>query len=196
MDGAPAETGVKAYAEARVVAERRLDGSLFVHALLPNPRNMTVVGGPSYEFFNLFAKTNYPPSNPAVAAESREAGKWRIEIAPATASKADTFLNVLEIGGSGAQPSPTDSIRSKGGIAGARFRNQAVVFAAGQLPVRYQVTSAASLDHLVVHLPALAEVTILVNGKVLGRQKVSAQGVLRFDHAKAARRVEVRAVTR
>jgi hypothetical protein len=197
VDGAPAETGVKAYVEANVVAERRLEGSLFVHALLPKPRSITVVGGPGYEFFNLFAKTNYPPSNPAVAAESREAGKWRIEIAPATASKADTFLNVLEIGGSGAQPSPADSITGEGGVAGARFRDQAVVFAAGQLPVRYRVTSPAALDHLLVNLPAQAEVTILVDGKLLGRQKVSEQGVLRFDdRAKAARRVEVRAVTR
>jgi hypothetical protein len=197
VDGAAVPAGVQGYRNAGLVTERRHEGALFVRTLLPEPHRTTVVGGDGYEYYSLFTGTNYAPSNPAVAAESRESGKWRIEVAPERPAKEDRFLNVLEIAGAGARPSAARLVNGENGLAGAQVRDRVVTFAGARLPARYQVSSSAPAEHLLVQLPPLTEVSIRINGATLGKRKVNAQGVLSFeDRGKGARRVEIRAAAR
>jgi Heparinase II/III-like protein len=192
VDGAAADTGVRAYPDAQFVTERRQQGALFIRTLLPAPHKTTVIGGPGYEYFNLFTGVNYPPSNPAVAAESRESGKWRIEVSPELPAEEDRFLNVLQIAESGATPAVAKLVTGADGLAGAQFSDRVVIFTAGVLPARYEVSSTNPAGHLVVQLPPLTDVTVHINGVSLGTQKVNAQGVLSFqDRGTGARRVEV-----
>jgi len=192
VDGVIPPAGVHAYPDAGVVTERRRQGALFLRTLLPAPRKTTVVGGPAYEFFNLFTGVNYPPSNPAVAAESRESGRWRIEVAPEHQAEEDRFLNVIQIAGSDGVPAEARLVSGTGGLAGAQLPDQVVIFAAGTLPVRYEVSTPAPAGHLLVQLPALTGVAIRVNGASLGTRRVNAQGVLSFqDRGKGTRRVEI-----
>ena len=124
----------------------------------------------------------------AVAAESRESGRWRIEVAPERPAEEDLFLNVLQMSGR----ADVQSIAGSAGLAGAQFRTAAVLFAAGALPVRYEVSSAAPVEHLLAQLPPLAEVTIRINDAPLAVQKVNAQGVLAFrDTGGGSRRIMI-----
>jgi len=194
VDGAAPPAGVQAYPEARLVTERRHEGALFIRTLLPAPHKTTVVGGPGYEFYNLFSGIDYPPSNPAVAAESRESGKWRIEVAPELPAEEDQFLNVLQIAGSGATPAAARLVTGSPGLAGAQFLDHVVLFAAGALPVGYQVSAATPAGHLLVQLPPLAAVAIRINGRSIGTPTVNAQGVLSFqDRGRGTRRIEIQA---
>ena len=196
VDGAAPDAGVRAYPDVRLVTERRQDGALFIRTLLPAPHKTTVVGGPGYEYYNLFTGIDYPPSSPAVAAESRESGKWRIEVSPELPAEEDRFLNVLQIAGSGATPAEARLVTGADGLAGAQISDRVVIFTAGALPARYEVSSSTPAGHLLVQLPPLSDVTVHINGISLGTQKVNAQGVLSFqDRGTGARRVEILAAT-
>jgi hypothetical protein len=210
IDGALPEPGVREFPGARLLTARRrgefdaggrrfaYDGVLFVHALLPAERTVMSVGGPGYEFYNAFTGVNYPVSRAAVAADTREAGNWRIETAPIRPSLDDQFLHALEMR-SGASAKPTETrLVSAGGVTGVHFvaprENQVVVFAeTGDLPLVYEVTTTAPSAHVLAGLAAGQRVVAEVNGRRLPARRVSEQGVLAFRDAGAgARRIVVR----
>jgi len=210
IDGTLPEPGVREFVGARLVTARRrgefdaggrrftYDGVLFVHALLPAERSVVSVGGPGYEFYNAFSGVNYPVSRAAVAAETREAGNWRIETAPSRPSLEDRFLHALEMR-SGASAKPTETRRvSAAGVTGVHFRapreNQVVVFAeTGDLPLVYEVTATAPSAQFVARLAPGQGVAVEVNGRRLRPVRVSPQGVLSFrDTGAGARRIVVR----
>ena len=215
VDGKPAEPGVHSAAGARIVAERRkgklelggppikYDGALFVHTLLPAERVITTIGGPGYEYYNAFTGRNYPVSSARLEAEIREAGRWRMEVAPASKSVEDEFLNAIEIRDGSARPGSARLIRATAGkAAGVHLhrpagRDEVVLFAAGDLPLRYTVRARAACDHLITGLRPLAGVEVAIGGRMVARRQASAQGVLRFeDKAAGARNVTVRAAAK
>jgi hypothetical protein len=147
---------------------------------------VTTIGGPGYEFFNAFTGKNYPVSTPAVAADIREAGNWRIEVAPQQPAKDDEFLHAIQIGDGGtAGPLESRLVRDMEKRASGVHvldprRNQVVLFSAG-LPLRYRIVSNTRADHLITQLPASEKLIVKVNGKTVARTTSNAQGVLRFD---------------
>ncbi len=186
VDGEAPRTGVQSFAGARLTSVRRYDGALLVRTLLPAERTVTTIGGPGYEFFNAFTGRNYPVSTPAVAADIREAGNWRIEVAPQRPAKDDEFLHAIQIGdGATARPLESRLVRDvEKRASGVHLldprRNQVVLFSAG-LPLRYRIVSNTRADHLVTQLPALENLIVKVNGKTVARTRANASGVLRFD---------------
>ncbi len=203
VEGRQPAAGVQIFHDARAVLVRRegvlelggppvrYDGALLVETLLPEHPAITTVGGAGYEYFNAFTGKNYPVSNPAVAADVREPGKWRMEVSPAEPAASDRFLHSIQIGDGGMRPRAARLVRDADGLAvGAHLvapdRNQVVMFG-GHLPLRYEIETSAPAKHLIAELPPLADVVIEAGGRTLAHAKVNAQGVLRFDDAQAGK---------
>ncbi|MGE5644552.1 MAG: heparinase II/III family protein [Acidobacteriota bacterium] len=182
--------------EGRLTVERRNEGTLFVETLLPEDPAITAVGGPGYEFYNPFTGINYPVSRPEVAAEPRESGAWRIEVAPRRRAQSDLFLHALQMAdGAAAAPVPTRLVSSDQ-ATGVHFLsqagNQVVVFAAAP-PFTYEVSSSAPALHTLVELLPGLPVTVEVNGKRLRPSRANSQGVLSFrDAGTGTRRIAIR----
>jgi len=198
IDGKLPEPGVTPFPGARVTAERR-GGVLFVNTLLPEDHTVTTVGGPGYEYFNLFSGLNSPPAHAATAAEARESGRWRIEVVPNRAARDDEFLHAIQIAEPDAAPVEVHRLadsngHAKGALFGGSSEASVVLFAGrSALPLRYELTSAVRAEHLVVELPPLTRVTIEVNGKRLLRSTTNAQGTLIFtDYAQGKRTITLR----
>jgi hypothetical protein len=197
VDGQEPGPGVRSFVGAQLTSARRNDGALLVQTLLPAERTVTTVGGPGYEFFNAFTGRNYPVSTPAVAADIREAGNWRIEVAPQRPAKDDEFLHAIQIrDGATARPLESRLVRDvEKRASGVHVldprRNQVVLFS-GELPLRYRIVSNTKADHLIAQLPALEKLLVKVNGKTVARTASNAQGVLRFDdRAKGTRTITI-----
>jgi hypothetical protein len=199
VDGTTPEAGVTSFPGAQVTTERHT-GVLFVDTLLPADHTVTVIGGPGYEYFNSFNGRNYPPVHPSAAAEARESGRWRIEVAPNRAQRDDKFLHAFQIAGpEGKKPVEVRRLSDASGrISGVQFagasEHHVVLFAENvALPMRYDLTSTLSAEHLVVEMPALLRVTIEVNGRRLARATTSAEGTLTFsDRARGRRTITIR----
>ena len=198
VDGVTPGAGVTSFPDARLTTERR-NGVLFVHTLLPAQHTVTVVGGAGYEYFNSFTGKNYPPANPRTAAEARESGKWRIEVAPAAAEATDRFLHAFQIADAPVKaPVETRLLSDKEGrLAGVQFasavENQVVLFASA-LPITYELDSAAPAAHLLFELFPARDVTAVVNGRPIPARRVGPQGTLAFlDHGQGHRRIVIRA---
>ena len=159
-----------------------------------------MIGGPGYEYFNSFAGRNYPPDHPSAAAEARESGRWRMEVAPNRAQRDDEFLHAFQISGpDGKEPAGVRRLTDESGlIPGVQFdaapEDEVTLFAGrGALPLRYELTSIRAAQHLIVELPARRRVTIEVDGSVLVHAMTSSQGTLTFaDHALGRRAITIR----
>ncbi len=199
VDGATPQAGVTDYPDGRVTSERNI-GTLFVQTLLPASHTVTVTGGAGYEYFNPFAGRNYPPAHPGTAAETREPGRWRIDVTPNQAQRDDKFLHVFQIAGPDAkQPAQVRRMSDASGrIPGVQFDggslDRVVLFAGGAgLPLRYEFKSTRAAEHLLVELPALRRVTIEVNGSDFAQARSSAEGTLIFtDGGGGARVITIR----
>jgi len=172
----------------------RYDGVLFVQTLLPAEREVTVIGGPGYEFFNAFLGRNFPVSIPQRAAPPREAGAWRIEVAPAQPAAEHPFLHVLEMAGPAARaPSRAELIGDAGVLIHSSKGAWVVSFASRGEAVRYTVDTDGPADHLVAGLPPGATLAVTVNGRRFSR-RANAHGVLVItDRASGRRGVVVEA---
>jgi Heparinase II/III-like protein len=97
------------------------DGVMFVRALLPEKVEMVKVGGPGKECW--IDGKNRSKSQWKWSLKFRpytgegEAGRWRLEISPKTASEKDLFLNVIQVGLSSKGNKPTAARLIKGGPA-------------------------------------------------------------------------------
>jgi hypothetical protein len=196
VDGKTPEAGVTSFPDARLTTETR-NGVLFVHTLLPAQHTVTVVGGSGYEYFNSFTGKNYPPANPKNAAEPRESGNWRIEVAPAGAEADDQFLHAFQIADAAVtQPVETRLVSDpQDRAAGVQFaspgENQVVLFAS-TLPVTYELDSPQPAAHLLAGLNSRGVVTVTVNGRAMAPQAVGLQGTLTFqDHTKGRRKIVI-----
>lgn len=210
IEGRAAAAGVESFTDASVTTVShqgtlelggpplRYDGALSVQTLLPLQRTITSVGGQGFEFFNRFTGKNYPVADSRAAGELRESGKWRIEVAPASQSKEDQFLHVLQFGaGTNPGPRPAELLRDTAGHAtGAHLRGVAIaiLFSSADgggpipLPLDYSIDSASPTSHLVTELPPSIEVLIRVNGGAPMRRNVNAEGVLQFDDSTREKR--------
>jgi hypothetical protein len=198
IDGAAPDPGIRAFPGGRMTVERRGEGSLFVETLLPEARTITAVGGAGYEFYNPFTRTNYPVSRPAVAAEPRESGTWRIEVAPRQPARSDRFLHTLQMADRAATAPVATRLVSGEQIVGVQFlargENQVVIFS-GTPPFAYEVSSGAPAVHTIVELPPNLAVAIEVNGKRMRLARVNSQGVLSFrDPGAGTRRITIQPV--
>jgi hypothetical protein len=145
-----------------------------VRTLLPAKPEIVAVGGPGREFLNPFNNTNYPPSRPP--ADSREAGRWRMEVIADRGTR--EFLHALAIGGS-VTGEPIE------GVAGAHFPfpdGAEVLAFAGALPVSYRLTSPQRARHLLAGLPPGSELTLVIGGRSR-KVRVNPNGLLQFDDA-------------
>lgn len=219
IGGVAPKPGVSRFANASLMSVKRrgsldqggrkvaYDGALFVNTLLPAQRSVTTIGGEGYEFFDAFAGVNHPPSDLKRADELREAGRWRIEVAPARPARSDRFLHAFQIAdGATKQPVRVRLLTSdEGKMVGAQFlarrKHQVVLFAKNQpdspvsLPLRYTLSSPVTAHHLLVELPPGQRVAVEINGKPSPVQRVSSQGVLEFeDRVTGQRKVVIRPV--
>jgi hypothetical protein len=203
-DQAPG-AGVKRFPGAKLATIRRrgsldlggpqvlYDGALFVRTLLPADRVITTIGGEGFEFFSSFTGKNYPVSTPAVAAEIRESGKWRIEVAPARPAESDLFLHAIQIAeGATAQASNAlivrdDAEKVSGALLLTPRRCHVVLFASSQvgepitLPVKYKFSFSEAAEHLITGLLPLQDVKLRINSKKPIQASANARGVLRFE---------------
>lgn len=213
VDGRVAPAGVEDFPGGSVTAVRhqgvlelggppvRYDGTLLVQTLLPVERSITTVGGEGFEYYNRFTEKNYPVADTRVTASIREAGAWRMEVAPVRKARDDQFLHVLQF------PAPANGaarqaslVRDTAGHATGVYlqrdgRAEVVLFssaAAGgpiSLPLEYRVTTSSAASHLVTELPPAAEVLIRINGGAATRRQVNGQGVLQFDDSGSGARM-------
>jgi len=212
VDDAVPEPGISRFNGARIIGVTRrgelalggrtvsYDGILFVHSLLPESRTVTIIGGPGFEYYNTFSGTNYPPAAGRANAP-REAGAWRMELAPAKSTADDLFLTAFQIADGSAENKAgirllTDSDQKTAGVQfGALPAHQIVLFSSEpsgapvSLPLRYEIDSPVSARHLLLELPPLEQVTIEINGKRAATSTVSSQGILSFEDPSKGRRV-------
>ncbi len=216
VDGVEPEAGVSRFPNARFVSVTRngqldlgaktitYNGRLLIQPLLPERRAVSVVGGPGFEYYNAFSRKNYPPVVPANAGFPREAGAWRMEVAPAGEDRDELFLNACQITDASAHNAVEARLVGDAGrkAAGILFftspANRVVLFLKGpaasraELPVRYEVDSNKEARHLLVGLPPGRNVTIRVGREPMFRGRISPQGVLSFeDRRKGHRTVEI-----
>ncbi len=167
-------------------AVRTHNGAMRVEPLLPLERKVLSTGGPGYEFFSPFTKRNYPVSNPALTAEVREPGRWRVDIMPEQPSEVTEFLNAIRIGDAPQPPARLVQIEQDKGT-GAMVASHVVLFGAA-LPLRYKIESTTPAAHLIAGLPAGQAVDVRANGSRIARLVVNAQGVLTFSDRFPGRR--------
>ena len=215
IDGVAPKPGVSMFRGARMTSLWRSDelalgsetmkytGGLLIHTLLPVRRNVIVVGGPDFEYFNSFQGTNYPPLLPNREHPPREAGRWRIEIAPTVRSRDDHFLNAFQILDSGVKKSANARLITDDGkkMVGVHYvaapLDQIICFSASQnggpvsLPLRYDVSSRSPARHLHANLPPSQAVAVEVNGKLRYKGAVTDQGLLSFDDGTTGKRTIV-----
>jgi len=215
IEGAAPRPGLSSFRGARVTSVRRSGelvvgsrtvkyaGELLVHTLLPLRRDLIAVGGQGFEYYNSFQGINYAPLLPDRGRQAREAGGWRIEIAPTVPSCEDRFLNAFQILDGGARPAADVHLIMRSGkrMVGVHYvaapQDQIICFSAHQkegsvsLPLRYDVSSLSTARHLHVNLPPSQEVVVEVNGKVRYRGAVSEQGILSFEDGTTGKRTVV-----
>jgi heparin/heparan-sulfate lyase len=73
-------------------------GRLFCRTLLPADAAFSVVGGPGKEFFASGVNWELPDEAKKYAATKNYLGRYRVEVAPGAARRADNFLHVIQVG--------------------------------------------------------------------------------------------------
>jgi hypothetical protein len=218
IDGTGLQPGVTEFPGAKAVRAVRggslslgnrtvaYDGRLLLNALLPEQRKILAVGGPGYEYYNTFRSRNYPPNIADRAREPREAGTWRIEIAPEVPSADDMFLNAIQI----ADGPPGDEAQTQFAgdpgrkLAGVQFEKQgsSVIVLLGRdpgsdllaQPLEYEVKSGGAARHYIAGLPPSRAVAIDLGSQRGKKETVSPQGVLSFeDPGSGLRKVRITA---
>jgi hypothetical protein len=217
IDGITPRVGVQSFGNARLVKVQRdgqlklenrtfvYDGTLYVHTLLPEGHIVTTVGGNGFEFYNLFEKENYALSSLTNGKEPREAGTWRMEVAPVQSSREDQFLHAIQMGNSSSgKPAAATLIRdTEEKLIGAHFLGtdeSQVVFFAGQqkggpvsLPVTFTINSPSPARVLLLEMLSFEQVVVEVNGTPLRTRNVGPRGVLSFvDNATGLRHITIK----
>jgi len=220
VDGKVPAPGVNDYPDAHVVHSTRTGelalegkavsytGSLFIKTLLPPDRNISVIGGPGYEYFNRFVNMNFPPEKPF--GENREAGNWRMEVSSRHPGTATAFLHAFEISGVNRRSMvATQYIRSEDGkMDGALFLpegNGYLVFFSSsldsrghdfqtaRLPLNYKIDVQAPVTHILAELEPSKKLKVYVNKRDLGSFQTSDAGVLIFkDTISGMRTIEIK----
>ncbi|MGV3503172.1 MAG: heparinase II/III domain-containing protein [Adhaeribacter sp.] len=221
IDGKIPQAGVKDYPDASVVHSRRTgalplegkvvpySGNLVVKTLLPEKRTISIIGGPGYEYYNRFAKKNFPPEKPFIG--NREAGNWRMEVSPKKPGTANAFLHAFQISDSGEKEMiATEYMRSQDGkLEGALFKsdqNPYLVLFSSSLgvkghaqqtagfPLEYKLKAAAPVNHVIAELEPNKKVKVLVDNKSIGSFQTTQAGVLFFkDNSNRVRKVRIQA---
>jgi hypothetical protein len=217
IDGATPQAGVYSFANARLVKVQRngqlklenrtyaYDGTLYVQTLLPEDHIVTTVGGNGFEFYNLFEKVNYTLGFLRNGEEPREAGIWRIEVAPVQSSREDQFLHAIQMGTSGSgKPAAVTLIHdTQQKLIGAHFLGtdeSQVVFFAGQqkggpvtLPVTFVIESPNPARVFLLEILSFEQVVVEVNGTPLRTRNVGPRGVFSFvDNSKGVRQITIK----
>ena len=217
IDGITPRDGVQSFGNAGLVKVQRngqlrlenrtyaYDGTLYVQTLLPEDHIVTTVGGIGFEFYNLFERSNYPLSHLRNGEEPREAGNWRIEVAPAQSSREHQFLHAIQMGTSGSgKPAAVTLIRDEQRkLIGAHFlgtgENQVVLFSGQQeggpvrLPVAFSVDSPSPARVFLLEMLSFERVVVEVNGIPQRIRNVGSRGVLTFvDHATGLRHITIK----
>lgn len=199
VDGQEPAAGINTFPEARRVTVRRhgrldlkgqsfvYDGVLFLTSLLPERRELRVVGGPGFEYDHPFLGVNLAPLRPGVAAKVREPGAWRIEVIPRPARAREEFLHAFQMAAGPAAVAVEVSAVAGEGVTGAHYRkaggNRIVAFASKAGALKYRVQATAAGRHVVVGLPPGKIVEVRINGHQLGRRRTSPNGTVTFDDA-------------
>ncbi len=200
-------TGISTYGGDSNVRSERTDiiefggrtveysGALNIKSLLPERREITVIGGPGYEYYNRFADKDFPNSRPFDPII--EPGNWRMETSTASPETSTVFLHTLEITNADKKtPIETEYISSDGKkMDGAHIlsgnKNYVVLFNQSsinsdtsgniQLPVSYKLKSKEPTIHVLTELEPDKRVKISVNGKDFGRYQTTQAGILIFE---------------
>lgn len=208
IDGKLPEAGISEYPGSGIVRAERTDtlrmggrevvnsGALFIRSMLPENRNITLVGGPGYEYYNRFADKNFPNSSPFDPVI--EPGSWRMETGTAIPEKTTSFLHALEITGSDRQQMVETKYleTKKEDMAGVLFLSKdvhyVVLFGKSKegeeqsfhrtgRPAEYRVTTTAPASHVLVEMAPHSKVKVVINGKDTGTFQTSGAGVLFFE---------------
>jgi hypothetical protein len=166
------------------------DSKLWFTPMLPASRDV-VVGQAPQEARGFFVFED-PYGRSAIDGQTpmnheATAAPWRIEVVSATGNLTDVFLNVIEVGDSGAAQSPTEQIRGDR-FAGARIGNRIAVFGASsdrETNGSFVVPTAGAYRILIAGLQPGAEFDVTVGGATQ-RVSAGATGTLYLDQAVAA----------
>lgn len=161
------------------------DSKLWFTPLLPAARDVIKIGkavrvGETPMFEDMYGKVFLDDQNPA--GHEANSAPWRIEVVSNTGNLTDVFLNVIEVGDSAGNQSPTEPIRG-GRFLGARVGNRVAVFA--EFSERetngfFVVPTAGSYKILVAGLQPGAEFDVLF-GSSSQRLSATAAGTLYLD---------------
>jgi len=149
-----------------------------------------------YEFWN--EGKNYPlePGTDETAykkalASQISAGKWRLEVSPASASALDYFLNVIYIPNDAATMPDASLIEVPGKMYGALIKdltenkvvlfNSAVSGAAVSGDITYSVSISAATRHLLFGLQPDSLYAVSMDGGQIKQIKTSSAGTIKFN---------------
>jgi len=160
-------------------------GRLFSRVLLPSSHTITKVGGAGYEHYSDGAN-HYPTWNTSKVIW----GQWRVEVEPATAATADTFLNVMMPTTTSTSVMPPASVvESAAGAAmqGAYIQGASakwiVMFSKSGLAVtstNYAVSGSGTVRHLLLDMTPGQQYLVTDNGISIGSFTASSAGVVEF----------------
>jgi hypothetical protein len=213
------DTGITDFDGASIVRSERKDkmemggntveysGVLLIKSLLPEQRNISIIGGAGYEYFNRFVNKNFPnttPFDPII-----EPGNWRMEVSTKNPEIETIFMHALEITDGDIQEMvATEYIRSMDDkMSGAIFLSKGTHYAAlfsnstdkrgdafqrVELPIAYKLSTTAPTVHVLTELGTDKKTRVIINGKIIGTFTTNQAGVLFFtDKGMGTRRVQI-----
>jgi hypothetical protein len=111
-------------------------GRLTLTALLPETRRVVKIGGPGHEFEDPYGQNQesrgYDPNDNRFA---QYVGSYRVEIIPATPSRFDVFLNVLEANDADGGAASTPVLLTATGAVAVRVDEHITTFSRVEAPL-------------------------------------------------------------
>jgi hypothetical protein len=207
--GTSVSPGETLYTGADLATATAGDGKLFIKVLAPAARNLRVVGGRGVKAFWVFDRNydwhwdpNEPQPRPINDYEDAPYSEWRLELEPADAALAHTFLTVLYPAPASATTMPATTLISGTGVIGAHIAdpalNRVALFSAaddGRAPagaLSYSLTPTTDTLHILFDLAPGSRYRLQADAGPGGSQTVtllpdaggafiaSSQGVLSF----------------
>lgn len=179
------------YTDADETISEAGGGKLFVKTLLPEDRQIRLVGGRGFQDYWVFGRNVSPDRR--LSNWQKDYGEWRIEIEPQRAKKEDLFLNVLYPCDANVKDCP-DSILVKSKddkMAGAYIKGNdglsswVIMFSKnvkGDTGIaEYKINGDGMVKQLICSMKPKKIYVIMQNGSAISSRETSENGLLYFE---------------
>lgn len=182
--------GGMAYINADTTVASAGGGGLFVKTLLPEKRQIRLVGGKDFQDYWVFGRNVKPP--PDMSRWERGYGEWRIEVEPRALNREELFLNVLYPYDIKEKTMPDSKlvisndnkmtgayICGKGGLS-----SWVVMFSkdkANLVGAGYKIEHTGQIKHLICNLKPDTDFKVMQNDNIIETRRATSKGILYFE---------------